>query len=336
MDDNTQPCRICGNTRGNKVHEAREMMFGTRDVFHYMECGSCGCVQLMDVPADMAKYYPQDYYSFREPETYLKFAHDRLFMRFLRHRRSAYLFDNASFLGWLLEKMNPAQPKLLKYRELFKMCRAHLGSRILDVGCGRGKMLSELAWYGFTNLTGVDPFIDADVRMPGIVIHKCDIFSLQGTFDMIMFNHSFEHMDDPQRLLARVREILSDNGRVLIRIPTVSSYAWEHYGVNWVALDPPRHLFLYSVKSLEVLAAKTGFIVENILYDSTEYQFWASEQYIRDIPERDERSYGENAHKSIFSREQIQEFTRKAEALNREKKGDAICVCLAKSEREGS
>ena len=29
-------CRICGNESGNKTHKAREMMFGTRDEFHYL------------------------------------------------------------------------------------------------------------------------------------------------------------------------------------------------------------------------------------------------------------------------------------------------------------
>jgi len=43
-------CRICGNSVGNKTHAAREMMFGMRDVFHYLECASCGCVQLVDTP----------------------------------------------------------------------------------------------------------------------------------------------------------------------------------------------------------------------------------------------------------------------------------------------
>ncbi|MDD4941121.1 MAG: class I SAM-dependent methyltransferase [Candidatus Omnitrophica bacterium] len=334
MAHNARACRICGNTDDNKTHTAREMMFGMRNVFQYLECGSCGCVQLIDIPQDMSRYYPANYFSFKEPQIYRKFENDRLFTRFLRHRRSAYLFDNASFLGWVLSIVHPPQPRLLEYAQWFSLAHAHLGSRILDVGCGKGKMLSELAWYGFRNLHGADPFIDADIRAPGIFIHSCDIFSLREEFDMVMFNHSFEHMDDPYGILGRVREVLRPEGRVMIRIPTVSSYAWEHYGVNWVALDPPRHIFLYSLKSLDILARRTGFTVEHVLYDSTEYQFWASEQYIRDIPERDERSYGENPSKSIFTEEQIREFTRRAEELNREGRGDAICVFLSRIDKE--
>jgi len=38
--------------------------FGLRDEFRYLECGACRCVQLVDVPADLSKYYPPNYYSF--------------------------------------------------------------------------------------------------------------------------------------------------------------------------------------------------------------------------------------------------------------------------------
>ena len=39
-------------------------MFGTRESFTYLQCGGCGTVQLLDVPADLAPHYPPDYYSF--------------------------------------------------------------------------------------------------------------------------------------------------------------------------------------------------------------------------------------------------------------------------------
>ena len=35
-------CKICGNTDGNKIHAAREMLFGYREEFKYIECSKCG------------------------------------------------------------------------------------------------------------------------------------------------------------------------------------------------------------------------------------------------------------------------------------------------------
>ena len=40
------------------------MMFGTRERFAYFECSACGCLQIETVPADMARHYPDNYYSF--------------------------------------------------------------------------------------------------------------------------------------------------------------------------------------------------------------------------------------------------------------------------------
>src|SRR5690606_33179597 len=57
-----ETCRICGNIGENKMHMAREMMFGTRDKFRYIECAKCGTLQIAEIP-DLTKYYPAEYYS---------------------------------------------------------------------------------------------------------------------------------------------------------------------------------------------------------------------------------------------------------------------------------
>ena len=53
-------CAICGNQPNNTIHIAREMMFGLRDAFRYLECAACGCVQLLDVPSDMSRDLSED------------------------------------------------------------------------------------------------------------------------------------------------------------------------------------------------------------------------------------------------------------------------------------
>ncbi|QDH78214.1 hypothetical protein FKX85_03825 [Echinicola soli] len=47
-------CKLCGNNGGNKVHEVREMMFGTRDKFSYLECGKCHSIQNFTIPDNLA------------------------------------------------------------------------------------------------------------------------------------------------------------------------------------------------------------------------------------------------------------------------------------------
>jgi hypothetical protein len=47
------------------------------------------------------------------------------------------------------------------------------------------------------------------------------------SFDLIMFHRSFEHVSFPAAALREAASFLSDNGRILIRLPLASSYAFD-------------------------------------------------------------------------------------------------------------
>lgn len=79
---------------------------------------------------------------------------------------------------------------------------------------------------------------------------------------------------------------------------------------------------------MEVILNKYGFEIVDYLCDSTHEQFWASEQYEKDIPLAAENSYAINPEKSIFNKKQIEEWTIKALELNREKRGDRIIAFI--------
>ena len=320
-------CLVCGDTREKIRIVTREMMFGTREKFEYVQCAGCGCLALSGRPADMARYYPADYYSF---SGYVP-QRDNTLLKFLRRRRAAFLIKDRDIIGRLVCAVKPLELLLVEYASWLRNCHAYFDSRLLDVGCGKGRFVRELAWNGFTNLVGVDAFINVDkISEPGIIIRRGSINDVEGHFDCIMLHHSFEHMDDPLAVCRHIVRLLKKDGYALIRMPTVSSYAWEHYKEHWVQLDAPRHIFLHSLESMKILADKAGLIIRDIVFDSTDFQFWASEQYQRDIPLNDPRSYGRNHAAGIFTEEQITEFQQKAAQLNAQKQGDQVCVYLTR------
>lgn len=201
----------------------------------------------------------------------------------------------------------------------------------MDIGCGSGSLLLALRRSGFKNLTGLDPYIKSDIVFNnGVRVFKKEISNMEDKYDLIMLHHSFEHMPEPLQVFRNISRLLNKNGYVLIRTPVTSSYAWRHYGVNWVQIDAPRHLFLYSLKSIEILSSAVNLKIKEVIFDSTEFQFWGSEQYVKDIPLQDERSCGVNPQRSIFSDEEIKSFKIKAAKLNEEKLGDQICIYLTK------
>lgn len=316
-------CRICGNSKGNKRHSVHEMMFGWRDLFEYAECSECGCLQIADVPFDLARYYPRDYYSFGNATP----RKENSLKSFLKHQRADYCLHGKNLLGMVTARIY-GEPEHFGW---LKKVHTEFESSILDVGCGSGKLLQTMQLEGFSNLTGTDPFGEDDLfHLPSLRVLNSDISDLQGQFDFIMLHHSLEHMPKPIESLKQLHRLLRNGGHLLVRTPIASSYAWDTYGPNWVQLDAPRHLFIYTVQTLRELAQRVGFEVEDIVYDSTEFQFWGSEQYLRNIPLNASNSYHVNPAASIFSPEQIASFKLKAEELNRNKKGDSACFYLYK------
>jgi SAM-dependent methyltransferase len=268
----------------------------------------------------MSKYYPDDYYSYR-PIIYPKITR-----RFLIRLRDKYALWGHGFIGKLLCAFYPNEKlRCLRFISVGK------DTNILDVGCGAGSLLYSLREIGLKNLLGVDPFNERDIEYKnGLVIQRKEIHDVKGKWDIVMFHHSFEHILDPFKTLETVSGLLTPNGHCIISIPVSSSYAWRHYGVNWANLDAPRHLFLHSVKSMNILADRTGFDLYKLVYDSDSRQFWGSEQYIRDIPIRDKRSYLKNPKTSIFSKEEIAAFAKRAKELNITRQGDSAVFYLRK------
>lgn len=311
-------CQVCRSAGPGRVLTARERMFGLGDEFEYLECGACGCVQLLSPPEDLSRYYPADYYSFRaRPEGAL--------VRRMKQVRLRHVFGRRTLAGAVLVARYGVPPDVAAVR------RAGIGrdEAILDVGCGEGRLLRELQAAGFTKLTGVDPYLAADVEHPGgIRIWKRSLAEVEGRFDWVMLHHSFEHMPDPAETLGQLYRLLRPGGRALIRIPVADSYAWRTYGADWVQLDAPRHFFLHTRRSLRILAEAAGFVIESVECDSTDFQFWGSEQYRRGIPLQDPRSHAVDPRASGFRRAELRDFRRRAAALNRKGDGDQACFVL--------
>jgi SAM-dependent methyltransferase len=288
-------CRTCRGNSG-KEHSFREMMLGTRKEFAYWECLACGCLQIATVPEDMSEYYPSNYYSFS--------------------------LHAAAWKGWYYRSHFVA-PQLMR---VLRRCspdfasviasRPKPGARILDVGCGGGGLVGILRILGFEAL-GIDPHVKTSTSL----VQRASLDEVHGDWDMIMFHHSLEHMGNHAEVLRRARSKLRAGGLCLVRIP-VATWAWQHYGKDWVQLDAPRHLIVHTPGSFRLTAEVAKFRVEQIVFDSDEFQFYGSELYRRNIPLTDPRA------REVFSRTQLHEFRVQADDLNRQQLGDQAAFFL--------
>jgi SAM-dependent methyltransferase len=309
-------CAICGNSQGNEMFIAREMMLGTREKFEYFQCSRCKCLQIKDIPADMAPYYPGDqYHSFAGPEMYFN---NRL-KNVVKGLRDHLVLSSGKAIRNRIIKWGKVDTLLPVVAEL----SIRRSSAILDIGCGAGVLLYALRNAGYKNVLGIDPYIADNIHYKnGLQILKQSVGEHKGNYDIVMMHHSLEHMPDQHEVMKAVHQILRTGGKFLVRIPLVSE-AWELYRTNWVQLDAPRHFFLHSELSFKKLAENTGFRIEKLLYDSSSFQFWGSELYKRDIPLTME--LGE-----YFSPEELSEFAQMATELNHWAKGDQAAFILVK------
>lgn len=298
---------------------ARDRMLGVPGEFRYAECAACGCLFLADPPASLDAYYPASYYAFapRRPR-----ARAREALRTLR-LRVAYLGDGA--VGGLLRRNMPAPLRFA--RSWFAHTAAGTDARILDVGCGSGDLVRDLARVGFRHVVGIDPYLaDAAPTPPhGARLVRGTVDQLAGEFDLVMFHHSLEHAPDHASVLRHVARLLRPGGWCLVRTPTVPCLAWERYRDRWVQLDAPRHLVIHSPRSMRMMAERAGLVLERVEYDSTEFQFVGSELYRRDRSLRDGLA--------AFTRRQRRGFAQQAAALNARSQGDQAAFFLRKPTR---
>ncbi|HWR73793.1 MAG TPA: class I SAM-dependent methyltransferase [Nitrospirota bacterium] len=313
-------CGICRNAKNNTSYTMREMFYGTRDGFSYFQCTSCGCLQIAEIPKDMSKYYSREYYSYSDR---FQSKYRNPLRRKIRQWRNYHNIIRNTVVGALVSRIAPNK----KFGSLSMIRPLSRSSRILDVGCGGGELIFMIREAGFTNTLGIDPYLPADITYEnGLKIQKISVHDLQGEWDVIMYNHSFEHTPDQKEQLLSVRRLLSPGGTCLIRIPTVTSRAWEQYRENWVQLDAPRHFYLHSRKSMDLLARETGFRVEKVVYDSTNVQFYGSELYRMDLP------LVHLLSNTVFSKDQMRKWEKEAETLNRQQRGDQAAFYLRKLE----
>jgi 2-polyprenyl-3-methyl-5-hydroxy-6-metoxy-1,4-benzoquinol methylase len=139
------------------------------------------------------------------------------------------------------------------------------GARLLDVGCGNGDFLDRARAAGW-QVQGVDFDAQAvaSARAKGLDVRVGGLDQLLGqveAFDCVTCSHVIEHVHDPARWLKDMHTLLRADGRLWLQTPNINSIGHAHFGPDWLALDPPRHLVLFTPASLTALMEQCGFQV---------------------------------------------------------------------------
>ncbi|WP_246189602.1 class I SAM-dependent methyltransferase [Methylacidimicrobium cyclopophantes] len=256
------------------------MILGSFERFLYFQCLECGCLQIGEIPSNIADYYRHQYHA-RILE--LQAPAPKAFSELCKRKAAGLLLSapiGEGAIPWPLRKIFPGF--LWQFREL----GLRLDSPILDYGCGRAHLLLRLRKWGFRRLFGLDPYLPAqELVEEGITLRKGDWTILRGSFDLLILNHVIEHLEEPLTVLKALREHLAPGGTMLVSTPVADSYGWRKFGNSWAMWDPPRHLHLFTAKAMAIGAGRCGLRVAKVKYDAGK-NLWATSQFFALHPER--------------------------------------------------
>lgn len=168
----------------------------------------------------------------------------------------------ASRLGVLVARLLPSQRALIDGGARH-LPRAGPDARLLDVGCGNGAFLDFARRAGW-QVEGIDPdpaAVEA-ARQRGLSVRAGGIELLDReseAFDGITLSHVIEHVHEPLALLKACHRLVKRGGWIWLETPNVDALGHRRYGANWRALEPPRHLVLFTPASMRQSLAATGF-----------------------------------------------------------------------------
>lgn len=141
--------------------------------------------------------------------------------------------------------------------------------RALDVGCGSGRLMRQLAAVGW-EVEGAEPdpaAAEAARAATGCVVHAFGATELApslGPFRLIVLSHVVEHLPDPGAALRVLAGLLAAGGRIVLLYPNPASLGARRFGAHWFHWDAPRHLVIPPPRALPALAGRVGLVVRRM------------------------------------------------------------------------
>ena len=180
--------------------------------------------------------------------------------------------------------MQPVFTKYFKERALYGLQDVfpHYAEngKALDIGCGNAETLAYLKLFGW-QVAGVD-FNEA-AAIAAKKFYDIDVFTgkvedapfQKSSFDFVRMSHVIEHLPFVVETMRHIASLLKTDGVIYIETPNIEAFSFKHSREYWYPLECPRHLFLFSPKTLTEILEKCGIEVtktETFFYDTYNWE----------------------------------------------------------------
>lgn len=229
-------CIICGN---------RSSFLLNKDSFDIYKCPNCSLV-------------------FVNPQPKNDFLKDKVYSY-----ESGYQSNKAKDLSKV--KITKSYKKIFDY-----LIKNNIKGSMLDVGCSNGEFLYHAKKIGF-DVEGIElNKRTAEIAISnGIKVHTgtLDTVILNNKYDCIFLGDIIEHVPDPKSFLIKCRDLLKQDGIIIISTPNLDCLwskstflLYKILKIPWSSLTPPYHLFQFSFKNLIEIAEKNDLKYSNSWY----------------------------------------------------------------------
>ncbi len=133
------------------------------------------------------------------------------------------------------EYLQGRHPLSFPYRRylVYPYYRSLLPGKALEVGCGLGEFLDQAP-----GMLGVElnPKLVAVCQQKGLDVKEGSAYAIpypDETFDSLMLDNVFEHLDEPEVCLNEILRVLKPGGRLLLALPNQKGYATDSTHVRY-------------------------------------------------------------------------------------------------------
>ncbi|MFQ5952675.1 MAG: class I SAM-dependent methyltransferase [Candidatus Omnitrophota bacterium] len=258
-------CIICGRSDVKLIFEGRDRLTRAENKFSVVKCQNCGLIYTLPsvTPEEIKEYYPDKYYGDVKDKTSLEISKfEKLFSAYYSKLLWRTLSENRGCSIFLLP--------FYRYRNRCFPYKDKPG-RLLDVGCGSGRLLFEqkrLGWEVFGVELGEKAASYArEVRSLNVITGELDDANHENNFfDVVNLNHVLEHLIDPVVELKKIYRILKQGGLLVLRVPNYSKVEIAIFGKHWRAYDLPRHRFHFNKDTVSEILLKADLKPVKIIY----------------------------------------------------------------------
>lgn len=122
---------------------------------------------------------------------------------------------------------------------------------VLDIGCSNGIFLD---LFENSETWGVEPSGNAkksNAKKHNIINTYFEKANLpQNYFDLVIMNHTLEHVENADLVLCKIYKILKKNGVLFIDVPDAGSLSSKILGDKWPYKLPQEHTYQFTKQSL--------------------------------------------------------------------------------------